>query len=102
YLGTFTSQSTRWTNRVECERGALCWGASEPLRVIHPGGSEATAERLPIDEDQPTREAQILDALYQYIVQGIEPDISGRNNLRTMQLVTGCITSTEEGRIVRF
>ncbi len=102
YLGTFTSQSTRWTNRIECEHGAICWGAGEPLRVIRPGTRDAEAELLPVDEGMPEREAQIIDAFYRYITLGEEPEISGRNNLETMRLVSGCITSSKEGRTLRF
>lgn len=102
YLGTFTSQSTRWTNRIECEHGAICWGAGEPLRAIRPGGRDSEAETLPVEDGKLSQEMQILDAFYRYIEEGVEPEISGRNNLETMRLVCGCITSSEEGQTVRF
>ena len=40
----------------------------------------------------------ILDDWRRYIHEGIEPEISGRNNLGTMSMIAAAITSSDEAR----
>ena len=94
YLGTFTSMSNSWTNRIECEKAAVSWSTEPALRVTYPDGR---VTEIPVSEEVVSPEQQILDQFYDQIVSGRESEVSGRNNLATMQLVQAAIRSSEQG-----
>lgn len=46
--------------------------------------------------------AGTMGSLFEYVSTGVEPDISGRNNLQTMRLVEACYKSAQERRTVKI
>ncbi|MBN1673807.1 MAG: Gfo/Idh/MocA family oxidoreductase [Kiritimatiellae bacterium] len=44
----------------------------------------------------------VLEALYDYVTRGVEPPISGRNNLATIELIEALGRSSDENRIVEL
>jgi predicted dehydrogenase len=97
YQASFVSHDDHFAWRIECEKGALCWDGSERLHVASHGGERS---ELALDAIPAVPEQCILDDWRLYIEQGIEPEISGRNNLATLSMLTAAITSSDEGRIV--
>ena len=61
------------------------------------GGEAETIEPLSL----PRSEQLVLDALREYICDGIEPGISGRNNLQTLALCQATCDAASIGTIVK-
>jgi predicted dehydrogenase len=94
YQATFTSHADRVEWRIECRDAALCWDGGDVLSVL--SGGEQRAE-IGVDPIPASPEQCILDDWRRYIHEGIEPEISGRNNLDTMSMISAAITSSDEG-----
>ena len=60
-------------------------------------GEAETIEPLSL----PRSEQLVLDALREYICDGVEPGISGRNNLQTLALCQATCDAASAGTIVR-
>ncbi len=99
YLGTFTSMDNQREYRIECSEGAIAWD-EEGIRAIRPGGQEIIS--IPVSKAEKLPETQIAEDFYRYVTEGVEPPISGRQNLKTMQLVCGAIEASRRGQIVHF
>ncbi|HBB86854.1 MAG TPA: hypothetical protein DC047_04500 [Blastocatellia bacterium] len=67
----------RWL--ILCENGKL-------PRLVRRGARKLTEERI------------ILDQFERALVEGVEPDCSGRDNLQTMAVVEACLRSASERR----
>ena len=61
------------------------------------GGEPETIDPLSL----PRSEQLVLDALREYIRDGVEPGISGRNNLQTLALCQATCNAASAGTIVR-
>lgn len=106
YLGSSDSKTTSYELRVECAEGALIQrGCRDGL--VYRGALVLAREK----QEEPIALAQHPSGLdpedglmphlfYQYVTEGTEPDISGRNNLGTMRLVDACVRSAETGQVV--
>jgi predicted dehydrogenase len=125
YLGTSNARAESFEFRVECAEAAVV--ADDPLdggrlRLLW-GPRARREEAVPLDppdvrslERHPVAAAlragatvergawsgffdtQIYRDLAEYIVEGTEPETSGRRNLETMRFVDAVQHSTEEGR----
>jgi predicted dehydrogenase len=125
YVGTSNARADSFLFRVECADAALI--ADDPLdcgrvRLLW-GPRDKREEAIPLDEPdvrglehlpvamaigrgEPVErgawtgfyDAQIYRDFAEYIVDGIEPETSGRRNLETMRFVDAVQRSTEEGR----
>lgn len=63
------------------------------------GSRGDTVEKLPIPV-QPRSEQRVLDAFRRYIAEGIEPGLSGRNNLQVLAVSEAMLRSAKTGRAV--
>jgi predicted dehydrogenase len=97
YTGTLASTSDRMECRVECERGALIWEG--PALSLIPTGTREK-QRLETPDDGRTSEQRVADLWRDYILEGHEPSISGRQNLGTLRLIDAAIRSSETGQRV--
>ena len=103
--------------RVDCEKGSLAtlgyWHppggrliATEGWQrgVEYPGDPEG--DELPLDTPAAASphwyEAEMAHDFYNYIVDGKEPEISGRNNLKVMRVLDAIIRCTESNQAVEF
>jgi predicted dehydrogenase len=55
----------------------------------------------PVPIGGPVGELGVLEAFYRYITDGVEPGISGRNNLEVMALCQMLVLAIEQGRTVQ-
>ena len=102
YVGTFGSMSNYQYYRIECSEGTIVWrdtNLDAKIEVISPGSDDIITIESPV-MDAP--EKQILQEFYRYVTEDIEPKISGRNNLTTLGLVTACIKSTTENKVIKL
>ncbi|MGH2352638.1 MAG: Gfo/Idh/MocA family protein [Chloroflexota bacterium] len=97
YTGTFTSAADALECRVECAEGALVWDTAG-VGVIPAGQRERRPLDLPVTER--TTEQQVADSWRASILEGTEPEISGRRNLGTVRLIDAAIHSSETGQRV--
>lgn len=97
YTGTFTSASDELTCRVECAGGAVLWDG-DGVGVI-PVGERVRQPLAPPAVARAT-EASVADAWRAYILEGREPEISGRHNLGTLRMIDAAIRSSETGQRV--
>jgi len=68
-----------------------------PVPEQHLGSAEPVGCGVP---DQPRSEQGVVDDFYRYTVDGIEPGISGRNNLKTLAVCEMLVRSASEHRCV--
>ena len=97
YTGTFTSASDQLACRIECAAGALLWDG-EGVGVVPSGERERRALQPPAVAR--TSEQCVADAWWRYILDGQEPEVSGRNNLGTLRMIDAAIRSSETGQRV--
>ncbi len=75
----------------------------KPLRILFVGAGNRAEENLPVDANlykQPLH--RILDEFYAFVNSGIEPEISGRNNLRTIAPVEALCESSDRQQVVEL
>ena len=99
-----THAATITTNRLilQGDRGALRGYDIAGLQ-FYPKPLAQLESSDPIEckiASQPPSEQRVVDAFYHYIVDGIEPGISGRNNLRTMAACEMLVRSARDRRSV--
>lgn len=122
YVSTSNARSDGFEFRLECAAAAIVAPRSSgPLRVLW-GPRDRHAEEIPVDppdirglEHHPVAQSagdvagrgagflvdlQIYRNFYEYIVEGKEPESSGRHNLETIRLLDAIVRSTEEGRAI--
>ena len=83
---------------IDCEKAAITVGSQTQ---VHPEDGEPET----VTEDIPGHRGElhcVLEALYEYVTQGIEPPISGRNNLATIELVESLARSSDENRVMEL
>ena len=102
YVLTHSATISDWRIILQGERGALRT-ADVPCVQFYPlpkgqlGSSKPEAcDELPAQQS----EQGVADAFYRYIVEGMEPGISGRNNLQTLAVCEMLVRSAREGRPV--
>ena len=94
YTGTFTSAGDAFECRVECATAALVWDGAG-LAALPAGQRERQPIPLPVANR--TGEQCVADAWRTYILDGVEPEISGRQNLGTLRMIEAAIRSSETG-----
>lgn len=114
YAGTWAARGaeTSWDGDwlVQCERGTVRWSGDD-VRIF--AANEAPQNRIArrlrrpgrrvaLLELERTDRAGVLAELASAIAEGREPETSGRDNLRTLELVFGAIESAETARPVRL
>lgn len=97
YTGTFTSAADAFECRVECAGAALLWDG-HGLGAVPAGQRERREVPLPAAER--TTEQSVADAWRAYILDGREPEISGRHNLGTLRMIDAAIRSSDTGQRV--
>lgn len=98
YLGSSDSKTRHFEMRVECAGGALVnreWGGALALCR----GKEEIALPTDVHPSDRTFDSMMPHLFYEYVVNGVEPPISGRHNLGTMRLANACRVSAETGQI---
>lgn len=105
YRGSWisTGPQTNWSGewRMECEGGEIEWSCrgDVPQRaVVRPLGKRSRSLKLP--ELHYIDRAGSLDAFAQAVINGSEPECSGRDNLDTLALMFAAIESVETHRPV--
>ena len=94
---THCAQNSSYQLRMQMEGGTLRAYDVEGIELQPTGDGEAkTIEPLSL----PRSEQLVLDALREYIRDGIEPGISGRNNLQTLALCQGTCDAASTGAVV--
>ena len=77
------------------------------IRAYDVGGVEfrqinsAAAESIPLIQ-KGRSEQGVIDDVYRYIAEGVEPGISGRNNLYTLAVIEACARSHERRAMVEI
>lgn len=103
YLLTHAAVYADWRVVLQGPRGAL--RLTDRELFFHPrpaeflGGSEGI---LVPQGDSVRTEAAVADAFYRYVVDGVEPGISGRKNLDTLAVCELLVRSATEGRSVEI
>ncbi len=102
--GEATPWSGEW--RLQCERGEIWWAGrgdrgarQERLRVRRRGGPGSGFEEQTVDVT-PVRYRDRAGALHEFaesILRGRSPETSGRDNLGTLALMEGAVTSAARG-----
>ncbi len=98
YLSSSDARAFRLECRIECERGALVHRATR----LGGDGTLVVATRdgekpVPLDPGLANRESSrgMADKFAAYILDGVEPEISGRRNLATLSLCDAILRSTQ-------
>lgn len=103
YVSSSDARAFQHEVRLECERASLVHRA---LRV---GDQKqlmcATAEGeqvLPLDEGMLYRDSGhgMIDLFADYVLEGAEPEVSGRNNIPTMRLCDAVVRASRNGGVV--
>jgi len=100
YVLTHSATLSDWRIILQGERGALRTADVPGVRYYpRPSGQLGASEPLPVDElELPVSEQGVADDFYSFIAQGIEPGISGRNNLQTLAVCEMLVRSARERR----
>lgn len=94
---THCAQNSSYHLRMQMERGSLRAYDVAGIELQPTGGGETeTIEPLSL----PRSEQLVLDALSDYIRDGAEPGISGRNNLQTLALCQATCDAASTGTIL--
>ncbi|MBI3971613.1 MAG: Gfo/Idh/MocA family oxidoreductase [Chloroflexi bacterium] len=127
HLSTSNARGNGFEFRLECAEAALVAGdrGGETLRVLW-GPKNRREETIPVDpydtrglEHHPVAQAilngdgpgrgegilidmTIYRNLHEYVVEGKEPESSGRRNLDTIRLLDAIVRSTEERRAIEL
>ncbi len=95
---THCAQNSSYHLRMQMERGSLRAYDVEGIELQPTGGGETeTIDPLAL----PRSEQLVLDALRDYIRDGVEPGISGKNNLQTLALCQATCNAANAGTIVK-
>ena len=125
HLSTSNARAAGFEFRLECEQAALIARdrSSGPIEVRW-GPQDRRSEEIPVDvldtdglEHHPLAQAvkagdeqasgrfidlQIYRDLYAYVVEGTEPESTGRENLHTIRLLDAIQRSSEQGKPVEL
>lgn len=95
---TFATHKGGSSWRLDCEKGTV-EEITEGLAIRRPGAD--ADEIIPMDEN-PHPEEILLDGFRDYVLDDVEPDFSGSNNLATVGLINALGASSEQGAIIDF
>jgi predicted dehydrogenase len=95
---TFATHKGGSSWRLDCEKGTV-EEIAEGLAIRRPGAD--ADEIIPMDEN-PHPEEILLDGFRDYVLDDVEPDFSGSNNLATVGLINALGASSEQGAIIDF
>ena len=96
--GAFIAKSTEFRLRMETEKGTVIADSYRSYTLID--AESKKTDRVELPEDRLSGACETVKAFADYIESGIEPACSGRNNLRTIQLVCAGIRSSQQGKPV--
>lgn len=106
YVVTHDATMFQWRIALQGDRGALVLTNHDELRFFPKPEQQlgvAEGEVVPCDVSEFTSpEACIADRFFKYIVEDIEPGISGKSNLRTMALCEALVRSAKNKRPVEL
>jgi predicted dehydrogenase len=102
YILTHSATLSDWRIILQGERGALRTGDVPGVQFYpRPSGQLGSSRPLACDEPQlPASEQGVADDFHRYIAEGVEPGISGRNNLQTLAVCEMLVRSARERRPV--
>ncbi len=102
YVLTHTATISDWRIILQGERGALRTADVPGVQFFpRPNGQLGSSAPEPGDELHPTvSERGVADDFHRFIAEGIEPGISGRNNLQTLAVCEMLVRSARERRTV--
>ncbi len=102
YVLTHAATIADWRIILQGERGALRTADVSGVQYYpRPGSHLGESAPLPCDElDLPASEQGVADDFHRYVAEGIEPGISGRNNLQTLAVCEMLVRSAREQRPV--
>lgn len=102
YVLTHTATIGDWRIILQGERGALRTGDVPGVQFYpRPDGQLGSSQPLACAEPRlPASEQGVADEFYRYIAEGVEPGISGRNNLQTLAVCEMLVRSARERRPV--
>ncbi len=102
YVLTHSATISDWRIILQGERGALRTADVPGVQYYpRPNSHLSASEPLPCDVPQvPASEQGVADAFHRFVVEGIEPGISGRNNLQTLAMCEMLVRSARERRPV--
>jgi predicted dehydrogenase len=95
---TFAGRGKGSSLRIECREGALEL-RGDTLEVLRSGAAQP--EALPLDPG-PDSETALLDGFRRYVLEGVEPEFSGRENLATVALVECLGAAADRGEVLDF
>ncbi|MBI2941829.1 MAG: Gfo/Idh/MocA family oxidoreductase [Chloroflexi bacterium] len=103
YVSSSDSRGWGLEFRLECERGALIQrakrvGGEGTLALATRDGEQAIHLDSGVDNKRATR--AMADLFASYVLDGIEPEVSGARNLVTLRLCDAVIRSAQTGRVV--
>ena len=103
FLSSSDSKVTFYEMRVECSDGALVqpdYAAGDGITLLRSSGEEI----VPLDEPPNGWNPDVWQFMmfYDYLTKDIEPEISGRRNLETINICDAAQRSSESGEKVRF
>ena len=88
---------------VQSAEGVLTWDGADWQWQVTPDadfGKAQPPQPVPHAPSPPRSELGVIDNLYRYIVDDVEPDISGRNNLEILRACEMLCRSSQERRTV--
>ncbi|HEY7115394.1 MAG TPA: Gfo/Idh/MocA family oxidoreductase [Tepidisphaeraceae bacterium] len=106
YILTNDATMQQWRVTLQGDRGGLVLTNHERLRFYpKPGQSLGSSEAESIESelmDVPDPAWSIVDDLFRYIVEDVEPGISGKRNLETLRMCEALIRSAKNKRPVEL
>ena len=107
YRGSWvsTDAQTNWSGewRIECEKGVIEWtsrGDTPDSVTIRPSGRQPKAVALPrvahLDREG------CLDAFANAVARGKQPDTSGQDNIKTLELMFAAVSAADTGAPVEL
>lgn len=99
YYGSFVSQTSFYNWRIECSQGAIGL-ENGSLYTLAP--KSADRRTINIESFSQSVEVQMLNMFCEAIKNGVEPETSGKDNLKSLAMVFACIKSSEMGRKVNL
>lgn len=102
YILTHSATLSDWRIILQGERGALRTADVPGVQFYpRPSGQLGSSEPLPCDVPRyPASEQGVADDFHRFVAEGVEPGISGRNNLQTLAVCEMLVRSARDRRPV--
>ena len=103
YISSSDARAFQHEFRLECEHAALVHRAlrvgdqKQLIRATTERDEVLTLDGGTLNRDAPTG---MIDRFADYVLEGVEPEVSGRNNLPTMRLCDAVIRAARDGGVV--